>query len=108
MDDNKEQFKQCHLMFKLSNWHMNKGTVVVSCEPVDQVSKFMFKHKNAGVASHILSLLGEKRGYGDLRDATKERLLEVALELRLLLKESNCSYRWLWDIEVDEEGAVVS
>jgi len=90
MDDNKEKFKHWHLMLKLSNWHMDKKTGGdPRCWPVDPVSKFMFKHKDAGVISHILSFFGEKRGYGDLRGVSNERLWEIGLEFRVLRKEYN-------------------
>lgn len=89
MDDNKEQFKQWYLMLNLSNYHNIKHTGVVRCQPIDAVSKFLFKHMNAGITSHVLSYFGKKRGYGDLRGAFKERLLEVSLALRALRKENN-------------------
>lgn len=79
----------------------------VRCEPIDPISKFMFKNKDAGVTSHILSFLGEKRGYGDLRGGSTERFLEVALVLGVLRKESNVFCRLLWEVKVDEEGEVI-
>ena len=62
----------------------------------------MFIFNNSDVTSHILSFFGEKRGYGDLQDATKERLLEVALELRMLVKDDNDDYDDIWGIKVNE------
>ena len=76
-------------MLKLSDWHKGKDTGVVRCWPVDSVSKFLFKHMDGGVTSHILFFFSEKRGYGDLRCASKERSLEVTLKLRVLRKEMN-------------------
>eukprot|EP00520_Triparma_pacifica_P001538 CAMPEP_0118639592 /NCGR_PEP_ID=MMETSP0785-20121206/4303_1 /TAXON_ID=91992 /ORGANISM="Bolidomonas pacifica, Strain CCMP 1866" /LENGTH=309 /DNA_ID=CAMNT_0006530925 /DNA_START=153 /DNA_END=1079 /DNA_ORIENTATION=+ len=103
-DDCKERFKQWHLMLKLSNWHEEKHTEAVRCEPVDPVSKFLFENQNAGVTSHILSFFGKVRGYGDLRDATKERLLTVALEHRVLRKAQNRINKKWWGVKVDDEG----
>ena len=77
-------------MIKLSNFHEDNKTGKIRCEPLDRLSKFLFKHKDAGVTSHVLSFLGEKRGYGDLRNATKQKLHAVAVE-----KDAPCSsYSW--------------
>ena len=63
---------------------MDKDTGIFRCWPVDPVSKFTFKYKDAGVTSHISSYFGEKLGYGDLRGVSKEMHLSVGLELKVL------------------------
>jgi len=59
------------------------------------------------LAEHVLSyIFGEKRGKGDLRDATQAKLLEVALELKVLRKENNRDNYTFWGVMVDKEGNV--
>ena len=112
MDESKEQFKHWHLMLKVGKWHVDKETGIVGCEPVDPVdpvSKFMFKHKDTGVTSHILPFLGEKRGYGDLRGATHKCLLEVGLELGVLRANNNYpGNQEFWGVRVNNKGEVAS
>jgi len=96
-------------MIKLCNWRIDKKTEDnPRCWPVDPVSKFMFKYKDAGVISHILSFFGEKRGYGDLRGATKEDLLELGLQEKVLREDMNKFNAAFWGVRVDKEGAAVS
>ena len=94
-DRQKDVFHTYKTSIKLSNWHHDKNTGSdIFCLPVDPVSTFMFKYKGAGVTSHIFSFFGEKRGCGDLRNATKERLLELGLQKKLLRAEENGDRTW--------------
>ena len=110
-DRQKDVFHTYKTSIKLSNWHHDKNTGVVRALPVDPVSKFVFKHKGAGVTSRILSFFGEKRGDGDLRGATKERLLELGLQEKVLRRELKGIEDWgnqfFWGVRVDSNGDVV-
>ena len=90
-DRQKDVFHNYKTLIKLSNWHIDKNMGNdPRCWPVDSVSKFMLKYKDAGVISHILSFFGEKRGCGDLRNAIKERLLELGLQKKVLRQFCQC------------------
>ena len=60
--------------------------------------------RNEDLATLILSYFGKKCGYGDLRGASKERLLEVRLELRVLWKANNVMNRQWRGIKFNEAG----
>lgn len=92
-DRQREQFHTMKVMLELCSWHIDKDTGEttgeVRCTPHDILSNFLFENEDP--AKHILSFFGEKRGKGDLRDASVEKLHAVALEL-------NSSYKghWWW------------
>ena len=51
---------------------------------------------------HLLSFFGRKWGYGDLRGASKECLLELAVIMKILrMNTSESGNREFWDVEVD-------
>ena len=61
------------------------------------------------MAKLILSLAcGVKVGKGDLREASKEKLLEVGLELRVLRADSNKYNMRHWGVIVDKEGVTIA
>jgi len=51
--------------------------------------------------------LGEKGGKCDLREASKEKLLEVGLELKVLRIENNVMNMRQWGVVVDDEGELI-
>ena len=64
---------------------------------------------DTGIGRHILSFFGETRGKGDLRGATKDELLAVGLELKVLRKENN-KHNWnqgYWGVRVHANGEVI-
>eukprot|EP00520_Triparma_pacifica_P000049 CAMPEP_0118640544 /NCGR_PEP_ID=MMETSP0785-20121206/4810_1 /TAXON_ID=91992 /ORGANISM="Bolidomonas pacifica, Strain CCMP 1866" /LENGTH=257 /DNA_ID=CAMNT_0006531939 /DNA_START=264 /DNA_END=1034 /DNA_ORIENTATION=+ len=74
-DEQREQFHTMKLMLRLSNWQNdskkrgNNITGEIRCTPKDRLTAFLLQNEDP--AEHILSFFGEKRGYGDLRAASK-------------------------------------
>ena len=78
-------------------------------EPNDPVSEFLVEKcmGDTGIGRHILSFFGETRGKGDLRRATKDSLLAVGLELKVLRKENNELNHRCWGVKIDENGEII-
>jgi len=103
MDDNKEYYKIAMVMIKLCNTPITRSRMRASTN--DPLWAFMAR-SGRDLAKHILSFrLGVKVGKGDLREASKEKLLEVGLELKVLRMENNgWSNMGCYGAVVDEEG----
>ena len=95
-------------MLKLCNHHTDKKTGVVRAKPIKRYSLTMFLFNNEDLASHILSFFVMKWGEKDLRNASKERLLELGLQDKVLREELNWDNGKYWGVNVNEEGVVVS
>jgi hypothetical protein len=76
-------------------------------KPNDPIAKFFVECGEVGIARTILSFLGETRGKGDLRGATKDELRAVGLELKVLRKEFNNWNQSQWGVKVDDNGEVI-
>eukprot|EP00520_Triparma_pacifica_P001530 CAMPEP_0118655860 /NCGR_PEP_ID=MMETSP0785-20121206/13172_1 /TAXON_ID=91992 /ORGANISM="Bolidomonas pacifica, Strain CCMP 1866" /LENGTH=307 /DNA_ID=CAMNT_0006548663 /DNA_START=90 /DNA_END=1009 /DNA_ORIENTATION=- len=104
MDEGKVVFRTIMTLLKLCDYHNENETEEVRCEPLDGVGKFLLQHKDGGVTSHIFSFFGEKRGLGDLRNATKALLLAVGLDRNVLRREHNTHIDRVFGIRVNREG----
>ena len=49
-----------------------RSSLATAATPQDKVAGFLYNKGSGGISSHIYSFLGQKRGGGDLRNATKE------------------------------------
>eukprot|EP00520_Triparma_pacifica_P004109 CAMPEP_0118638272 /NCGR_PEP_ID=MMETSP0785-20121206/3588_1 /TAXON_ID=91992 /ORGANISM="Bolidomonas pacifica, Strain CCMP 1866" /LENGTH=278 /DNA_ID=CAMNT_0006529495 /DNA_START=245 /DNA_END=1082 /DNA_ORIENTATION=- len=75
----RDVFLTYNFMLKLCKHHIYKKTGVVRAKPIKRYSLTMFLFNNEDLASHILSFFVMKWGEKDLRNASKERLLELGL-----------------------------
>jgi len=83
MDDNKEYYKSTMVMLELANTPLD-GNVEMRSTTEDPLWAFLLG-PGRDMAKLIVSFeLGVKVGKGDLREASKEKLLEVGLELKVL------------------------
>ena len=80
----------------------------------DPIMKFLVEKGcgKVGFAAHFLKFLPqfhfEKRGEGDLRGKSKDELLKVGLELKILREEDNEDANALhWGVRVDSNGEFV-
>jgi hypothetical protein len=80
----------------------------------DPIMKFLVEKGcgKVGFAAHFLKFLPqfhfEKRGKGDLRGKSKDELLEVGLELKVLTEENNnLGNAEHWGVRVDSNGEFV-
>ena len=84
-----------NFMLKLCNYHIDKNTGKKKGKkrawPLKEELLANFLVNNEDVASHILSFYGIKWGEKDLRNTSKARLLELALQKKVLKKELNKS-----------------
>jgi len=115
MDANKELFLTTTSLLKLCNT-VNKASVLgwfgfdlpMRASTAVRVMNFLI---SAGddITRHILSFsFGVKVGKGDLRELSKEKLLEVGLETKVLRMENNgWGNKQFWGVAVDGEGKVV-
>ena len=92
-------------MLKLCNYHIDKKTEVVRATPHDRLAHFLLD--NEDLASHILSFFGMKWGEKDLRNASKERFLELGLEKKVLRKENNVEHAEFWGVKVADDGTLI-
>ena len=79
-------------------------------KPNDQIMEFLVENGDGtGIVRGVLSFLqGETRGKSDLRGATKEELLAVGLELKVLREENNVENQRTWGVNVDDSGEIIS
>jgi len=123
MDENKECYKSAMVILELANTLL-RGNVVLTCmirlcnTPItcsrmrattdDPVWAFL-AGPGRDLAKLVLSFkLGVKVGKGDLREASKEKLLEVGFELKVLRMENNGYCNAIhWGVIVDGVGKVV-
>ena len=88
MDDNKEYYKRAMVMLKLANTPLN-GNAGMRATTEDSLWAFP-AGPGRDLANLVLSFkLGVKVGKGNLRKASKKKLLEVGLELKVLRIENN-------------------
>ena len=108
VDVNKELFTTITSLLKLcSLCHVSPRNPLSATAPYPHLRSSMIcmsTNVGRGINRHILSFLGERRGYGDLREATKERLLEVALECKCLRADENAQNESFCDVTVDSNG----
>ena len=106
MDDNKVYYKGAMVMLELANTPLN-GNVGMRASTEDPIWDFV-AGPGRDMANLILFFkLGVKVGKGDLREASKAKLLEVGLELKVLRMEDNRNNMRHWRAVVDSEGKVI-
>jgi len=106
MDENKKSWYTYMLCLKLVSTPSGEGNFRATTE--DPIMDFLIE-AGPDVARYILSFaLGEKRGKGDLRKATREELKDVVLETKALVLSQNEVNHTVWDVYVDRSGAVVT
>jgi hypothetical protein len=105
MDDNEEYYKTAICMIRLCNTPITCSRMRASTD--DLIWAFV-AGPGRDMAELILSFtLGVKVGKGVLREASKEKLLEVGLELRAIRMDSNRRNMQHWGAVVDGERAVI-
>jgi len=106
MDDNKEYYKTAMGMLELANapLHGHEGRRATTEDPI-----WVFvAGLGRGMAKLVLSFkLGVKVGKGDLREASKAKLFEVGLELKVLRIEDNAYNMDHYHVIVDSDGKVI-
>jgi len=105
MDDNKESYKSTIVMLELANTplHDHEG---MRATTEDLIWAFV-AGLGRGMAKLILSFKpGVKVAKGDLREASKAKLLEVGFELKVLRMENNEENMKHWKAVVEDEGKV--
>ena len=108
MDDNKEYYKTAMGMLELANSPLN-GNVGMQATIEDPIWAFL-AGPGRDFAKLVLSFnLGVKVGKGGLREASKAKLLEVGLELKVLRMENNGlgGNMGHWGVIVDDESEVI-
>jgi len=87
MDDRKEYYKTAIVLNRLCNTTITRSRMWAWTD--DPIWGFV-AGPECGMAEFILSFMrGVKVGKGDLRQASKAKLLEVGLELKVLRMEKN-------------------
>ena len=105
MDDNEEYYKTAICMIRLCNTPITCSRMRASTD--DLIWAFV-AGPGRDMAELILSFtLGVKVGKGVLREASKEKLLEVGLELRAIRMDSNDYNAGFWGAVVDDEEKVI-
>jgi len=102
---NKEYYESAMVMLELCDRGASPGIMRASTN--DPLWAFL-----AGPGRDLAKLvlcfkLGVKDGKGDLREASKAKLLEVGLELKVLRMEHNFANIGWWGVVVDGEGTVI-
>ena len=107
----KDVFFTYTLMLELCKAHIDKmgkktGPERAFPKEQDLLANFLVEQEN--ISSQILSFFV---GYGDLRNATKELLLELGLQKQVLREELNGNSHQgnecFWGVRVDSRGEVV-
>jgi len=107
MDRNKEIFKTTQCMLTLSNTQ-DEGAGTLRATTNDPIMDFLSGPARS-LAGLVLSFkLGVKVGRGDMRKASKAKLLAAGLEMKVLRMETNWTYQTFWGVVVDDEGCAVS
>ena len=105
MDDNKEYYESATCMIRLCKTPITCSRMRASTD--DPLWAFVAGPRR-DVAKLIISFkLGVKVGKGDLREASKAKLLKVGLELKELKMENNGSNMVIWGLIVDGEGKII-
>jgi len=104
MDDKREYYKSAMVMIRLCNTPITCSKMRASMD--DPIGAFV-AGPGRDVAKLILSFkLGVKVGKGDLREASKTKLLEAGLELKVLRIDNNEHSMDYWSVIEDDEGEV--
>ena len=113
MDFRREFFHKTIILLKLANPPPPESTIPARATTSDPIMNFLAEKGcgEIGFAHHLLSFCPqfqlERRGRGDLREATKAELLEVGLELKVLRKENNEDNQKYWGVQVNGNGEVI-
>jgi len=83
MDDNKESYKTAMVMLELANTPLD-GNTGMRASTEDPMRAFVAGPGRNMAKLNLSFKLGVKVGKGDLREVSKEELLEVGLELKAL------------------------
>lgn len=108
----RDVFLTYNLMLALCNHHIDKktgkktGDIRAWPEEHELLANFLFNNEDP--ARHILSFFGMNWGEHDLRKASKQRLLEIGLQKKVLREETNEENGEFWGVKVNEDGEVVS
>jgi hypothetical protein len=91
------------VMLELANFPLN-GNIGMRTTTEDPFWAFL-AGQGRNIARLVLSFkIGVKFGKGDLREASKAKLLEVVLELKVLRMENNGYNMMCWRVVMDGEG----
>ena len=107
----RDVFFTYNLMHKLCTHHIDKNTGVIRTWPQkqDRLADFFF---NKDFASHILSFFRMKWGKKDLRNANKQRLLDLGLQKKVLREEMNgndsLDSERFWGVQVHSNSDIIA
>ena len=105
MDYNKEHYKSATCMIRLCNTPITCSRMRASTD--DPIWAYV-AGPGRNVAKLIISFAcGVKIGKGDLREASKEKLFEVGLELKAIRMDVNDYNVGFWGVIVDDKGLLI-
>ena len=106
MDDNKEYYKTAMGMLESANTPL-RGNEGMRASTEDPIWAFVAETRR-DIAKIILSFAcWAKMGKSDLREASISKLLEVALELKVLRMDVNDYNVGFWGVIIDNQGKVI-